>query len=99
MEAMPLLSGLDFARGLMRNGYRMVGNAGGYLLLERASRAVTVPIVDELDPALVRFLALAAGVLPPHLVAALQTPGDAPLQSRPPPMSVHPTAAATLVGH
>jgi hypothetical protein len=75
METMPRLSGLDLARGLLRSGYRLTGNAGGYLLLERGSRAVIVPFVDELEPTLLRFLTLAAGVLPRHLVAVLQAPG------------------------
>ena len=74
METMPRLSGLDLARGLMRSGYRLKGNAGGYLLLERASRAVIVPFVDELEPTLLRFLTLAAGVLPRQLAAVLQAP-------------------------
>jgi hypothetical protein len=74
METMPRLSGLDLARGLLRSGYRMTGNAGGYLLLERGSRAVIVPFVDELEPTLLRFLTLAAGVLPRHVVAVLQAP-------------------------
>jgi hypothetical protein len=74
MEMRMRLSGLDLARGLMRSGYRLKGNAGGHLLLERGSRAVTVPFVDELEPGLLRYLTLAAGVLPQQLLAVLQAP-------------------------
>src|ERR1700733_2811484 len=74
MEASPRLSGLDFARGLMRVGHRLTGNSTGYLLLERGPRAVTVPLLDELPPLLLRFLLSGAGVSLPQLMAALHSP-------------------------
>jgi hypothetical protein len=46
----------------MRSGYKVTGSAGGYLLLERSSRAVTIPLVDALQPPLLHFLLLATGV-------------------------------------
>ncbi len=88
MDASPHLSGLDFARGLMRVGHRLTGNSTGYLLLERGARAVIVPLLDELPPVLLRFLLNGAGVSLPQLAAALQpTPlevGSAHGVSRPP---------------
>ncbi len=77
MEPTLRISGLDFARGLVRCGHRMTGNSSGFLLLERGPRAVTVPLKDELEPALVHFLLLASGVSMPQLVAALRASGDA----------------------
>ena len=72
MEAIPLLSGLDLARGLMRLGHRMVGNANGYLLMERGPRAVTIPLLDEVTPSLLSFLLRGAGVTVSQLVTALR---------------------------
>jgi hypothetical protein len=92
MDATPRISGLDFARGLLRVGHRMTGNACGYLLIERGSRAVTVPLVDELQPALLRFLLLAAGVSLPQLLEALKSPSAAPPSMNPPsaPVTLQP---------
>lgn len=84
MEASPRLSGLDFARGLMRVGHRLTGNSTGYLLLERGPRAVTVPLIDELPPVLLRFLLNGAGVSLPQLVAAM----------RPMPLEVEPASGS-----
>jgi hypothetical protein len=78
MQPTPRLSGIDLARGLIRMGHRMTGNTNGYLLLERGTRAVTVPLLDELQPPLLHFLLLGAGVSLSQLVAALQRPSDPP---------------------
>jgi hypothetical protein len=80
MQSIPRISGLDFARGLIRVGHRMTGNTAGYLLLEGATRAVTVPLLDELQPPLLHFLLLGAGVSLSQLVSALQTPSQPPPQ-------------------
>jgi hypothetical protein len=56
----------------------MTGNANGYLLLERGPRAVTVPLLDELQPSLLHFLLLGAGVSLSQLKPALASPSDAP---------------------
>jgi hypothetical protein len=95
------LSGLDLARILMRTGYRMTGSACGHLLLERNSRAVTVPLLDELPAPLLRFLVLAAGVSLPQFTAILSGRVTAPATSVPPesvwPPPVAPNGAGSLV--
>jgi hypothetical protein len=62
MDTIAGLTGLDFARGLIRVGFRLTAGAAGFLLLERADRAVTVPLCDRLDDRVLRFLLRAAGV-------------------------------------
>jgi hypothetical protein len=89
MEAIPRISGLDFARALMRLGHRMAGNASGYLLLERGPRAVTVPLVEELDAVLLHFLMNAAGVSQPQVVGALNT------RAAPPPKNCAPRSTSS----
>jgi hypothetical protein len=90
MQAIPRISGLDFARGLIRVGHRMTGNTAGYLLLERGTRAVTVPLLDELQPPLLHFLLLGAGVSLSQVVSALQTP------SQPPPQTIRSSTPASI---
>ena len=81
MQATPRLSGLDLARGLIRMGHRMTGNANGYLLLERGTRAVTIPLLDELPPPLLHFLLLGAGISLAQLATVLQRPSEPPART------------------
>ena len=76
------ISGIDLARGLMRIGFRLTGNADGYLLLEGASHAVTVPLLDEISAPLVRFLVTAAGVSLARLREALDAHSIPPPPAR-----------------
>jgi hypothetical protein len=62
-------------------GHRMTGNTNGYLLLERGTRAVTIPLLDELQPPLLHFLLLGAGVSLGQLVTMLQRPSEPPART------------------
>lgn len=68
-------------------GHRMTGSTNGYLLLERGSRAVTVPLLDELPPPLLHFLLMGAGVSLGQLVAILERPSQPPARSGSPNMA------------
>jgi hypothetical protein len=68
------LSGLDFARGLIRLGYRLTGNTTGFLLLERGDRSVTVPLCDRMSRHLFDFLLKGAGTTNARLFAVLADP-------------------------
>jgi hypothetical protein len=57
------------------------------LLVERANHAVTIPLVDELHPTLLRFLLLAAGVSLPQVLEALRNPIGVPARASTPPAS------------
>jgi hypothetical protein len=85
----PRLSGLDLARGLIRARYRMTASISGYLLLERDTRAVTIPLLDELPDPLLRFLVLAAGVSLPQMTTLLNDPSGI---AAPKPSSIPPRA-------
>jgi hypothetical protein len=86
MATTPRVSGLDLARGLVRSGHRVTGKIGGYVLLEKGSRAVTIPLQhEEMHPGLLHFLLLAAGVSLSDLLAALR-----PTSSVPPPLNCRP---------
>jgi hypothetical protein len=65
------VSGLDFARGLIRLGYRLTGSTTGFLLLERADRSVTVPLCNRMSRHLFDFMLKGAGVTKARLYAAL----------------------------
>jgi len=53
----------------------LITRLGKYHGMAPSGLTFIVPFVDELEPTLLRFLTLAAGVLPRHLVAVLQAPG------------------------